>query len=80
MEPALIGIKFASLDALVEACRELDAGQEISRPGVAAAAYAEIKALLESMERHGIPDLDYCGTDVLALVDASISRWNGGRG
>lgn len=67
----VMDIKTVAAMTLIEAYGELKTKGQLSGPGITAAAYAEIKALLEFLERRGVADESYDGANVKELIETA---------
>lgn len=70
-------IKEVAARKAIEAYAEFKRCGEVRNPGIAAAAYAELRQLLEFLEEQGMADIEYNGSDLVAIINEAENSGNG---
>jgi hypothetical protein len=70
-------IKVISTEILVGAYAEFKRQGELSDPGLVAAAYAEVKQLLDVLDVTGVADIEYRGSDLVRIINEAKNDGSG---
>lgn len=72
-----IRIKEVAASKAIEAYAAFKRDEEVQNQGVVAAAYAELRQLLEFLEDRGMADIEYSGSDLVAIINEAENSGNG---